>query len=353
MRWIFFGALLLNVNLSSLEECPNILSREGQQRQYSERRAKVLKNWDRLLTWALSPQLKPYSFTLPPLKSSFETSSPAFAQFNENYSYFSPSYPIVGMVTPNPEDLKIVQCLFDAMHEEIKDKKERSFSDEEVLAKVISYRTLEEGMEFTLASGTTYRVDRVIDLWRGMPAFGLIPKKRGAPILLFRGTDLSITSEKSWASILSDLDIAGPGLATYERAKTQIGQWLQEAGKKHKKPRVIGFSLGGNFVLYSQVYFSELLNKKIPSVAFNPPGVSREIYGQWNEIPQDKRAALTTYVNQGDFISYLGYFLSDVWELSLQKSMKIIEAHTTLISTQPEYSMTKVDVAKENQARGY
>ncbi|NGX46019.1 MAG: hypothetical protein K940chlam2_01200 [Chlamydiae bacterium] len=353
MRWILFGVLLVSGQLSSLEECPSILSGEGQEQQYNEWRIKALKNWDRLLTWALSPQLQPYIAAQPTVQLSFNASFPDFEAFNKNYGYFSLVHPIVGLVTTGGADLKIAECLLDAMDREIKDLEQRSFSDDEVLAKVIAYRNLEVGTQLTLSGGEVYRVDRVIDLWRGMPAFGLVPLKKGVPILLFRGTDLTITSEKSWASILSDLDILGPGLVTFERAEDKIREWLEEVAAKYERPRAVGYSLGGNFVLYSVVHLSDLLNKKEPSIAYNPPGVSREVYAQWSEIPVEKRVPHRTYVNQGDFISYLGYFLSDVWEISLKEPMKIIEAHTTLISTQPEYEMTKINVTEENRSRGY
>ena len=212
-------------------------------------------------------------------------------------------------------------------------------------------RSLKKGTKVWVSENEIYTVDIVIDLWHGMPAFGLIPEKNGTPILLYRGTDLNLTSEKGWASILSDLDTTGPGYKTYLRARTEIRNWLEKVKKQQKPARVMGFSLGGVFVCYSLIYEYDLLSKEAPSVAFNPPGISEEIYEKWESIPKAQRTPHFLYVNQGDFVSQIGLLLSNVWELSLDHPMGVIESHVTLICTQPLYKMTAVDVPKENQSR--
>lgn len=201
------------------------------------------------------------------------------------------------------------------------------------------------------AMSHTFIVDEVIDLWRGMPAFGLVPERKNgmAPILLFRGTDLDLTSEKGWASVLSDLDTTGPGHVTFLRARHQIHNWLKKVQQEHEPARVMGFSLGGVFVLYTMIYEGDLLNQTVESVAFNPPGVSEEVLKKWEALPQ--KTPHITYVNQGDFVSKIGFFLSDVWELSLTSPMGVIQAHVTLISAQPQFSLSKVDVTEENKKR--
>lgn len=351
-RLLFAVILFLSAHSTafSLDECPQLLAPEVAEKKFNEWRVKTLKNWDRLLTWTLSPKIHSYVLSDPSEILRYHTSSPAFEDFNKNYGYFSPFHPIVGMVTTDPRDFEVTQCLLESVNKDVTDEGQKIFSLDEILAKVMAYRKLEVGMEISL-KGEVYRVDRVIDLWRGMPAFGLIPLKGGIPIILFRGTDLSINTERGWASILSDLDITGPGLKTFMRAKEKVHEWLKEMNDKYEPPRAIGFSLGGSFVLYTLIYFPELLSQRAPSIAFNPPGLSEEMLEKWNKI--EKHPPHKTYVNLGDIVSQLGFFITDTWVVSLDKPMQVIQAHTTLMCSQPLYQLSKTDVERENRVRGY
>ena len=75
-----------------------------------------------------------------------------------------------------------------------------------------------------------------------MPAFGLVPIEKGKvpPILLFRGTDLSLGSTRSWASVISDLNTSGPGLFTFRNAQIKIHDWLTKVASYGIKARAIG-----------------------------------------------------------------------------------------------------------------
>ncbi len=193
----------------------------------------------------------------------------------------------------------------------------------------------------------------VIDMWHGMPPFGLVPQgeKNAAPILLYRGTDMDLISEKGWASILSDLDKTGPGHQTFLHAREEIHKWLEKIKSKYQPARAIGFSLGGVFVLYTLVYESALLSREFSSVAFNPPGISKEVYEKWESRSSSKEIPTFTFVNKGDIVSQIGFFLSNVWEIALENSMDVIQAHTALISAEPLYKMSSVDVERENLSR--
>jgi len=316
-----------------------------------EVRVNILKGWDKLLTWTLLPKIKPYYFSSPSVVQTYEVHDAFLEEFRIEYGYFSAYEPLVGIVTDQICHVeKTNEALQNLVH--IPDSLQREFSRDEILAKVMAYRTLKKGMKVTMPDGAIYVVDAVIDLWRGMPAFGLMPEKKGdAPILLYRGTDMDLVSEKGWASILSDLDTTGPGHSTFLKAREPIRQWLSKAKNTHQPARLVGFSLGGALVFYTLIYESDLISRKFPSVAYNAPGISKEIFAKWEETISAQDIPLFTFVNKGDIVSQIGFFLSNVWEISLNESMDVIQAHTSLISTEPQFHATSVDVAKENAAR--
>ncbi|MBS0628783.1 MAG: hypothetical protein JSS30_00995 [Verrucomicrobia bacterium] len=344
--------LLLNGSLSA-DECPAILEKPIKTKKYGELRTKTIKAWDKLMTWALLPKNGPYILVDPPIQSIFKRTGESLPDFVKNYGYFSFYHPILGIVTDSAKDIDVVQCLLKAIQQDITDPVQLQFTSDEILAKVVAYRTFKKGMKITLPHSeeamVTYVVDFVIDMWRGMPAYGLIPENSAdaVPILLFRGTDLDLATEKSWASVLSDLDTAGPGHRTFMRARGEIHDWLVKVGNA----RIVGFSLGGVLTLYTLIYEHEWINKNVPSTAFNPPGVSNEVLDIWEKIPQEDRPPHIIYVNEGDFVSQIGLFLGNVYAISLKEPMEVIAAHVTLISGEPLYKISKVNVPLENQAR--
>lgn len=331
-------------------ECPTLLRKPEEEKALGEVRVRALRAWDTLLTWALAPKNITYQLKSPLEQKKFEVTSEDLFAFAKNYGYFSIFHPIVGIVTDSKRDIEVTKCLLASLHQE--KKEQHQFSSDEILAKVMAYRSLKKGMKISLSdSSETYIVDQVIDLWRGMPAFGLLPEGSGPPILLFRGTDLSITSERSWASILSDMDIDGPGYTAFLRGRLAIRSWLEKARRDYAPARLVGFSLGGVFVLYTMIYEYALINQEFPSVAFNSPGISKEILEKWEAIPDAMRTPHIIYVNQGDFVSQIGYFPPNIWEIHLQEPMKVIEAHVSLISTKPQFEMVAVDAKAENASR--
>lgn len=320
-------------------------------------RVKLLRSWDKALTWTLSTKNREFTLKTPIQKKDFSVQSADFFTFIENYGYFSIHHPIVGIVTKEARDVEVTNCLLASVYEQIKDKEQFQLTADEILAKVMAYRTLELGMKISVPTINmkgesvleTYRVDEIIDLWHGMPAFGLISEKGTSPsILLFRGTDLTLTSEKGWASLISDLDITGPGFKTFLRAKDQIQQWLKKVSRREIPARAIGFSLGGAFVFYTMIHFPDLLYSDLPSKAFNPPGIKNTILAEW-ERSSPKKPPYIVYVNQGDVVSKMGVLPSNVWEISIKQPMEVIQAHVTVMSLQPSYLLREVDVDAENK----
>jgi uncharacterized protein (UPF0297 family) len=316
-----------------------------------EVRVNMIRGWDRLLTWTLTPKIKPYYLSEPRNAQSFSLEDPFLEGFLKEYGYFSTNEPIVGVVTDNPKHVAKTNEALKSL-KAISNQVQREFSRDEILAKVMAYRVLKKGMKITMPEGSIYTVDTHIDLWHGMPAFGLLPQdKKDPPILLYRGTDMDLVSQKGWASILSDLDTTGPGHTTFLRAREQIHQWLLHAKKNYQPARLVGYSLGGAFVFYTLIYEADLISRRFPTVAYNPPGISLEIHEKWEKMRLPHRIPLYTFVNKGDIVSQIGFFLDNVWEISLPTSLDVIAAHTTLISGQPRFEATAVDVSKENAAR--
>ncbi len=346
-------SLLLSTGLLIADECPAILEQPIATKKFGELRTKTIRGWDKLITWALLPKNRPYILVEPLDQTVYKREGESLPDFVKNYGYFSIYHPILGIVTDSEKDITVVQCLFKSIQSEMDDPLQLQFASDEILGKVAAYRTFSKGMKIAIPISketmVTYVVDLVIDMWRGMPAYGLIPENNteAPPILLFRGTDLDLVTEKSWASVLSDLDIAGPGHKTFMRARNEIHEWLL----KVQDARIVGYSLGAVLTLYTLIYEHELINKKVASIAFNPPGVSQEMLDLWEKIPAEKKPPQVTYVNQGDFVSQIGLFLGNVHEISLEEPMEVIAAHVTLISGEPLYRISTVNVALENQAR--
>lgn len=331
------------------KDCSAALLEQKDKSTLGELRSKTLKNWDRMLTWAFSKKNSDYLLSKPPRLESFSMDIHEILNFDATHGYFSPDNPIVGKSTNSKEDISITECLLKVMAKKIKAEEQMQFSLNEVLCKVLAYRALEKGMEVAIPE--LYVVDEVIDLWHGMPAFGLIPKnnKEAIPILLFRGTDLALSTERGWASILSDLDVSGPGFSTFMDAKPKIHEWLKKVAALGVPARVMGVSLGGVFASYAYIFEHALLNK-VPSIAFNPPGVSKEVFIRWASLPKDA-PPLHVYVTKGDFISKIGYLVGEIKEMKLSRPLRVIEAHVTLIAAQKEYMLGQVDLAEENNSR--
>ncbi|HSX03183.1 MAG TPA: hypothetical protein VLG76_00455 [Rhabdochlamydiaceae bacterium] len=331
------------------EQCPTYLVQPKDHKVLGEIRSRTLKNWDKILTWSFSKKKTNYVLAVPPQEKNFFVTSNEILGFDRNYGYFSVEDPLVGKATKQKDDIKIAECLLEVIDGQIQDPEQKQFSLDEVLSKVLAYRALEKGMEVSIPE--PYIVDELIDLWHGMPAYGLIPKnnKQIPSILLFRGTDLSFSTERGWASIMSDLDILGPGLSTFMKARPKIHEWLLKVKANGQSARVVGVSLGGVLASYTFLFEKEQLSSA-PSVAFNPPGVSEDIFKMW-EKQSETDPSFFVYVTQGDLVSKIGHLIGDVKEMRLPFPLHVIEAHVTLISAQKEYSLAKVNLKEENASR--
>jgi hypothetical protein len=360
----FFASFVFSCCAFSTEKvpCPAEFAEEYKEKSWQGVfRTKTLKSLDKMLDWSIDTNARSYALKSPTKYNTYTNTSKKLLEFSRSFSYFSELHPLIGTVTDDEEDLILTRCLLEAMHQELKGKEERILSTAEVLAKILAYRAVKAGMEIPIPTVdekgapllTVYVVDAVFDLWHGMPAFGMIDKEgKAAPILLFRGTDVSFISKSGWASVLSDLDVTGPGLTVFLDNRDEIHDWLKKVTIQNKA-RVIGFSLGGVLGMYAFIHESEFLtqNRWEPSLAFCPPGVSREMYELWEKMPLKGKVPFFVFVNQGDLISKIGRLIGTVREFSLEYLLPPIASHVEIMTGYPCFYVAAVDLIKENSSR--
>ena len=350
VRWLF-PLFLVGCVLSF---CSDFTPPSSKVKWKNRIRAKGVQNFDDFLHWTIPQHMRDYILKEPIESQVLHVEFPQGEDFIKWHGYFSLYTPLVGKVSRKKNDLQIACTLLEKVAQV--SKEDPRFSIEEVLAKVVAYRELKVGDEIPIPSPhnpnsfTTYRVDKVLDLWHGMPAFGLVGEKGEDPILLFRGTDFSLDVERGWASLISDVDVRGPGWTAFKKAQGQIHDWLLSMSQKGAKARVIGFSLGGVLAAYTFLYENQLVDLE-RSVAFNPPGISEQTFKEWESLPEEVRGKFRVYVARGDLVSKIGNLFGSVSELSLATPLKPLKAHTLLFCAEGSFFCRQVDVEKENKFR--
>jgi hypothetical protein len=300
-------------------------------------RLKTLESLDTLLNWIIDEKARTYAHYPHVEETTPEALSPQLEQFEREHGYFSLVRPLVGSVTYERSDIAIGAALLLAVDKTARTPDLRARLTSEILSKVIAYRALEVGMTLSIPSLgkhnepllITYSVDRVFNLWNQMPAFGLVPDSdEVAPILLFRGTDFSFNTIRSFSSLASDFDLRGVGFAAFQHGRPEIRQWLEEVGPA----QAMGFSLGGTLATYTILFEHDRVDQS-GSVAWNPAGVSREIALLGKELPH---SILTTYVMNGDAASKIGHLIGNIQILTPPTPLEPIRAHTKLQTRKKE-----------------
>lgn len=318
------------------------------------------KGWDRLLSCLFKYSTRCYLRKSPIHIDKHKNPCLALKYFSDHFGRFSTSKTLIGKVTYDMEDITITKYLFKLIIHHIKSPKLCDLATGEILSKILAYRSLQENMCLSIPTVSPnnipemveYTVDTIFDLWHHHVAFGLYPKNHptASPILLFRGTDFSLNSEGGRASILSDLDPDGPGRRLFLNAHSTLRQWLKQMHRLGKPARVLGHSLGGTLAIYTYVYEYSLLSQKpyALSYAFNPPGINPDLFELWNDIPNESRLFLETFVTRGDLISKFGSLLGTTYEVFTAKPLSPIISHEQLIFSQPVSYVVQIDVEKEN-----
>ncbi len=318
-----------------------------------EIRQKRLQTIDEAMNWVCPLSSRSFSLSVGSKSQIFTQMITPLQSFISSHGYFSIQKPLVGIVTENPSDLEPLQDALSSLMRS-KDANWICLAAEELICKVLSYRNLQKGMKVSLPTQVgkkvelvPYEVDEVLDLWQGMPAFGLTPLQKNAhPILLFRGTDFSFVSKSSWASILSDCDFAGAGFTTFRSSEKLIQDWLKKASSFGKKANVMGFSLGGILAVYTAIFQNALIER---CVAFNAPGVSKPVFEEFEKLSSPPSICL--YATQGDLVSRFGRMIPHAFEMSNRSAMGPIQAHTMIMSAENPLLLFRIDVQTENQSR--
>lgn len=318
-----------------------------------ELRQKALVQLDDWINRVTPLPVRTFPLLHPESAKNFKETIPDLQMFSKNHSFFSCQTPLVGIVTEEFFDIESVEKAL-AYLLQSNDLFFIELATGELLTKVLAYRNLQKGMILRIpcviegkALLVNYQVNEVLNLWHEMPAFGLIPfHKKANPILLFRGSDFSLLSKKSWASLLSDLDISGTGFSAFHLARSDIHAWLEKAFLfSGNNTKVMGFSLGGILSMYT-VIFEKALIATQGSMAFNPPGVSKPIAERWKEVS----SLLKIYITQGDIIPKLGILVPPAFVLFTEKKMAPIEAHTQLMTAEP-FSYAEIYLEHESSKR--
>ncbi|KAG6559951.1 hypothetical protein RHABOEDO_000199 [Candidatus Rhabdochlamydia oedothoracis] len=299
-------------------------------------------------TWSLSKLDSLLGTCFPYQRCSYETQeeiktyrSPLSLQkFAKEHGYFSHA-PLLSFVSSSQGDLKVVQGALENTVEV--DNNWLDFCVTELLCKALAYRDIALSHEIKIPVRNlqnqifleTFVLDRIFNLWQQMPAFGWIPKNSHiSSLLIFRGTDCSLTTKRSLASLFSDLDFSGPGFSVFRKAKLQIQEWLAQVHQKKKTARVLGCSLGGALAGHTFIEYYDLLSKE-SSVAFHPPGVFKQEKKNWNQLEKEIKQRFITYVAQGDSVSKVGSLIGNRYVLSIDAELKPLVAHTLLFAGQP------------------
>lgn len=265
------------------------------------------------------------------------TSPLSIQRFAKEHGYFSYA-PLLSSVSSDKRDVSLVQEALENAREV--EGNWLDFCVSEILCKALAYRDIALQQEIKIPIRNrqnqiileTFILNRIFDLWHQMPAFGWVAKNSHiSSLLIFRGTDCSLTTKRSLASLLSDLDFSGPGFRVFRKSKLQILTWLKEVNQKKKPARVMGCSLGGALATHVFMEYYDLLSKE-PSIAFHPPGIYKKAKKNWNQMEAQKR--LSIYLAQGDFVSKVGSLIGNKYVLSIGAQLKPLAAHTLLFAGQ-------------------
>lgn len=307
-------------------------------------RTAALHNLDQFLSWSINDRLKVYPLAQPLQAEEIRVDIPEVREFSSKYSYFSEERPIIAQVSSDPEDIELTCRLLSDLSKYNLPEKYGEIAIPEILTKVLAYRDLKIGQKVTIPGQGDFVVDALFDIWHGMPAFGLGSlTPEFSSILLFRGTEFSLTSQRAWASLMSDLDLAGPGLTAFHNAQEQIRAYLQTKSDQGKKAIVMGYSLGGALASYTFIYENTLIEAK-GSVAICAPGISEKVLEDWNALSEDRQSGFTSYVNSGDVVSKVGKLFGTTYCLSLLDPLKPLSAHIKLMCGEPLLIKALVDV---------
>lgn len=286
----------------------------------------------------------------------FQNGCTTLAKLGQSYHNEGGKKGIICTVTPFARDVERAKGVLMELEKERSSAELRDWAVGELLSKVFAYRNLQKGWHFSLpimegSSVAPYVVDQVFNLWRQVKAFGLLSTTQAQPpILLFRGTEFSITSEGGRASIISDLDPEGPGWRLFMKGRRGLEEWLQTHCRRGLGARVMGHSLGGAMAAYMLIEKAELMSKRAdaPSYLFNAPGVSEYLAEKWEAL--EEKPAFKGFVARGDLVSKVGRLFGTLYECSTLQRLSPVRAHEMLHFAEEALALHPIDIERENRS---
>ena len=120
----------------------------------------------------------------------------------------------------------------------------------EFLTKMIAGRDLEEGMLIPALGGEEfYYIYKKISQ-KGLMAYALKPlheKSDLKPVLFFRPTQMSLSSEKMVETLMDNFSLNGVGYDGFSESETELNELMREEGFRSPQDKILvaGYSLGG------------------------------------------------------------------------------------------------------------
>jgi len=321
--------------------------------------------WEVFLSWLFTYPSRCYALKKNAQRRVLENPSRSLKKLGRSYRSCSTSEGVICRFTSRQQDVRDTCRVLHQIYEEISSPELCDFATSEVLAKVLAYRKLHFGDQVSIPTLkfnqemhlSNYVVEKVFDLWSQVRAFGFVSANgdQVAPLLLFRGTDLSFKNKGSKASIISDFDPKGPGRSLFENAHNDLHEWLKTVSSERGKVRVIGHSLGGAIVLYTLIHEHPFISNASHEIsyAFNFPGVDEDLLRKWETLPDEAKPAFRGFICRGDVISKFGHLFGDVSEVSFRHPLPPIRAHEHLFFAEPMCYLYPLDVQEENSSSSH
>jgi hypothetical protein len=319
--------------------------------------AKGLKSWELLTAKFLKETSRVYDYYPASSASNILIEKNILENFQKRHHYFSLTKPLVGRVSFSLEDIQITQKLLIDAYQVFDDPFMLEQVTGEILAKVLAYRNLKKGMLLYLPWITgnqtdliPFEVDRVFNLWKNMLAFGLRPvDKRHSSLLLFRGTDLSLLSQSSRISIISNFDPKGPGFSVFNHSKKRLHEWMESTTKKNHKVKVIGYSLGGALASYLLLDQPSFFSENSCSLLFHQPGLTDKNFEKFQKAQEEHPFKVRSFIAEGDPVSKYGKLFCETIGLRLQEKVLMpFEAHTQLFCALHNLEARRIHIENEN-----
>ena len=155
------------------------------------------ETYDSLLRWLFDQEVISYALFPEKTIESIAHLPKSIEQFAKEHRYDAKEKPLIGKVTKGRDDLLLTLNILNEISWGTLTGPSLMLVTAEILAKVLAYRNLELGDLIAIpsqsASGKreliSYRVDRIFNLWSGMPAFGLLPMDEGRTEMPFSSSE--------------------------------------------------------------------------------------------------------------------------------------------------------------------